>query len=162
MTFTLCDYNLDVLSHASIPNLLLAFAAQHPDLQPFPEEDSLEIPASLKTAFTTELASSETSINGIGGAWSGKFCELIKGAQERRRLGGITEAPRRPRHTLILASETLYSPASLPAFTDTLMSLLTPSSPPTQPWPASSSALQAVSLQEGRDSSTALVASKKV
>ena len=155
---TLCDYNPDVLSHASIPNLLLAFAAQHADLQPFPNDDTLELPASLKTAFTTDLVSAHTTINGIGGAWGEEFCKLVDDAQEMkgRALSGVKQE-RRARHRLILASETLYSPKTLPVFTDTLMALLEPSMPPAGPWPESIGA-----LQEGRDSSTALVASKKV
>ena len=158
VTITLCDYNPDVLSHASIPNLLLAFASQHADLQPFPTDDTLEIPASLKTAFTTDLVSANMTVNGVGGAWGKEFCKLVEDAQERKSdAWSEAKQERRAGYRLILASETLYSPKTLPVFTNTLLALLEPSMLPTGPWPESLPA-----LRDAKNSSTALVASKKV
>ncbi|MCJ1313485.1 hypothetical protein MMC25_007163 [Agyrium rufum] len=125
--FTLCDYNPAVLSHASIPNCLLAFASQHPDLTPFPDTETISTPASLQTAFTTSLATNKIEIRGVSGGWSKSFCDLVMQGTPPLNMvkpSFISTEDKAPRHTLILASETIYAPSSLVAFTETILRLL--------------------------------------
>lgn len=78
------------------------------------EEEELDVTPELLEAFQQDLASRGITVDFISGAWSPAFVDLsfpsgIEGKYNQ---------------TLILASETIYSPASLGAFSETLLALL--------------------------------------
>lgn len=84
---------------------------------PVPLEEELDITPELLDGFKNDLTRRGISIDFISGAWSPEFVDLVfsnPGNDECR--------------TLIMASETIYSPASLEAFSKTLLSLLSRSS----------------------------------
>ncbi|KAJ9195467.1 hypothetical protein DTO164E3_6780 [Paecilomyces variotii] len=130
--FTFADYNSAVLRLVTVPNLLLTWKLnsqkeattstgptaeqQAEEKKEEEEEEELDIDPSLLDAFRTDLKDRGITIDFISGAWSPEFVELALTAQ-RDHEG-------RPWRTLILASETIYSPSSLGAFSETLLSLL--------------------------------------
>jgi protein-histidine N-methyltransferase len=120
--FTLCDYNLPVLALASFPNLLLSHAAtSHVQLSDCAEsENDLDITKGLLSDFRATLSARNITINFISGAWGPQFVELVR--QSSAHLSDSHEC-------LVLASETIYSPSSLPAFTSTLSALLQTTDP---------------------------------
>jgi protein-histidine N-methyltransferase len=109
----LADYNYDVLVLATIPNLLLTWRCTQAPLDTWESTGELEISSGLVKEFKDALLERNVIITGISGAWSQKFVDLVPG-------NNVT--------TLILASETIYSPAALVAFTETLLALLKTSS----------------------------------
>ncbi|KAL2814785.1 hypothetical protein BJX63DRAFT_190860 [Aspergillus granulosus] len=124
--FTFADYNSAVLRLVTLPNLILTWnyfttqrnTAQSSDLQDEnqvdePEEEMLDITPELLSAFQTDLAKRGITISFVSGAWSPTFVDLVFWSPE---LVGFK--------TLVLASETIYSPPSLHAFSETLQALL--------------------------------------
>lgn len=84
---------------------------------PVPQEEELDITPGLLDEFKNDLTRRGISVDFISGAWSRDFVDLVfltRGNDECK--------------TLIMASETIYSPASLRAFSETLLSLLRRSS----------------------------------
>ena len=116
LQLTLADYNLQVLALATIPNLLLTISSLLPCAQPWSDEGDLQITRDLLTAFDLELKAAKVNISTISGAWGSTFVDLTHGFSITS--GGSGDL------TLILASETIYSPASLRDFTYTVLSLL--------------------------------------
>ncbi|KAJ9297631.1 hypothetical protein DTO271G3_4406 [Paecilomyces variotii] len=130
--FTFADYNSAVLRLVTVPNLLLTWklnsttsteptAEQNAEEKKAEEEEEeeeeeLDIDPSLLDAFRTDLKDRGITIDCISGAWSPEFVDLALTAQRDHKA--------RPWRTLILASETIYSPSSLGAFSETLLSLL--------------------------------------
>lgn len=139
--FTLMDYNADVLRLVTLPNLLLTFASTLPATEhPFSEENpnplavaggvsedemmrakgkgvqfengDLEITPALLSIFKSTLSSLGLSLTLISGSWlpTSTLLSLIPSAPEL--------------NTFILASETIYSPASLSAFTEAMVELM--------------------------------------
>ncbi|KAL8920174.1 MAG: hypothetical protein Q9208_006420 [Pyrenodesmia sp. 3 TL-2023] len=100
----LADYNPAVLNLATIPNLLLTYALTT-SLIP-PESGDLEITPALLSSFKAVLAERNIHIRPIAGSWGTTLASLIFPA---------SDPP--PGHTLVLASETIYSPESTLAFT---------------------------------------------
>ncbi|KAL9078562.1 MAG: hypothetical protein Q9157_002520 [Trypethelium eluteriae] len=108
------DYNAAVLRLVTLPNLLLTWAKTSSsgirDPLVSSSEGDLEITPGLVTSFKSFLAESGITLSLISGAWSPPLVDLI---------------PTAPSMTLlVLASETIYSPASLSAFTETLVGVL--------------------------------------
>ncbi|CBF84871.1 hypothetical protein AN1445.2 [Aspergillus nidulans FGSC A4] len=142
--FTFADYNSAVLRLVTVPNLLLTwnhFTTHRKSAQPSDgqsedkaesQEEMLDITPDLVERFQSDLAHRGITVSFISGAWSPSFVELVFSSPE---LAGY--------RTLILASETIYSPASLAAFSETLLMLLRRSS-------------------QSNHASRALVAAKKV
>lgn len=134
--FTLADYNSYVLHLSTIPNLLLTHTlhATHSQSVPFVAPNStnsdLEIDSSLLTRFSSDLSSRNIHISAISGPWSPTFVELVNSqtlsshATSTYRAAHSTAAQASAPLTLILASETIYSPSSLGTFTTTLFALL--------------------------------------
>jgi protein-histidine N-methyltransferase len=91
----------------------------------------LEITPSLLSTFSSTLSAHNITISFISGAWSPHFVSLVNSS-----FSHLSPS----RKTLILASETIYSPSSLPAFTEALGSL----------------------LQNNKDEAVALVAAKRI
>ncbi|OJD23856.1 hypothetical protein ACJ73_04788 [Blastomyces percursus] len=91
------------------------------------EQPELDIETSLLSAFREDLYARGIRLSFISGAWSPEFVEL---ALPDRLLSSpspsLSSSPTQPRGTnlLVLASETIYSPASLHAFSETLLALL--------------------------------------
>lgn len=133
---TLTDYNSDVLHLSTIPNLLLthtlhATHAQSPPCAALnPANSDLEITSSLLTRFSSDLSSRNIHVSAISGPWSPTFVELVTSqtpsppATPLSHISPSTAAQTLPPLTLILASETIYSPTSLKPFTNTLFALL--------------------------------------
>lgn len=118
--FTFADYNSSVLRLVTLPNLLLTWDhmvthlgvedSKHADEQ---EEDMLEITSELIDRFRKDLEHRGITVSFISGAWSPLFVDLVFSPAELASY-----------RTLVLASETIYSPASLGAFSETLLGLL--------------------------------------
>lgn len=129
--FVLADYNDVVLRMVTVPNFILTWWLNRAieDTQPHQDnseegggegpalEGELDIDASLLEAFTADLADAGITIDLISGAWSASFVELAS-----RGVPGQSQAG--SGRTLVLASETVYSPDSLVAFSDTLLEFL--------------------------------------
>lgn len=73
----------------------------------------MDITQELLDDFKKDLSKRGITVDFISGAWSPSFVDLV--------FSAIGEGKAR---TLILASETIYSPASLGAFSETLVALL--------------------------------------
>ncbi|MCJ1388084.1 hypothetical protein MMC18_000928 [Xylographa bjoerkii] len=122
---TVADYNAQVLSLATIPNLLLTFVSAQSVSQPWPDQGDLEIFPALTSNFATALQSLGIHISTISGAWGSPFVKLLSEADIGRRTNDADAAAvQRLTLTLILASETIYSPSSIRAFTQTVLALL--------------------------------------
>ena len=126
--FTLADYNYDVLRLASLPNLLLCWANTIKHNSELAADDDLEITPELLKEFVADLRQRNIQIDFISGAWSERFVHVLD-----QRFPST--------YTLILASETIYSPFTLNPFTKLLMHLLS---------------------RIGNEDSKALIAAKKV
>lgn len=113
-TFTLTDYNASVLRLVTLPNLILTWAATTSppliDLSAEPSGDLENIPA-LLPEFLAGLAASRIQLSFISGPWGQTLASLLP--ESAPDMG-----------SLILASETIYSPASTTAFVDLLIHLL--------------------------------------
>ncbi|KAJ5728623.1 uncharacterized protein N7483_003131 [Penicillium malachiteum] len=124
--FTFADYNDDVLRLVTLPNLLLTWYINRQQATPAPEEqnpaqvqqeEELDITPELISEFKSDLIRRGITFDFISGAWSPEFVDLVFSA---RPVGDYK--------TLLLASETIYSPASLKAFSETLLDLVRRSS----------------------------------
>lgn len=117
LTFTFADYNEEVLRLVTLPNVLLTWAAStedsgflHANSDDSTNQD-LEITPELIERFKEDLHSKSINLNFVSGPWSSDLANLIP-----------MSAP--DRGFLILAAETIYSPASTVAFVDLLEILL--------------------------------------
>jgi protein-histidine N-methyltransferase len=129
MQFTLMDYNVSVLRLVTLPNLILAWAATLPasdpvfsseervsDVNPLADEiadaGDLELTPNLLSAFKSSLSAQGITLTLISGSWTPVPALL-------------TLVPSTPEmNTFILASETIYSPASSAAFTEAMVGLM--------------------------------------
>lgn len=102
------------------------------------EEEELDITPELLENFKQDLTKRGITVDFISGAWSPAFVDLVFSSSSMGENG-------RNSRTLVLASETIYSPSSLGAFSETLLALLQRS---------------AATTEESK--SRALVAAKKV
>ena len=78
------------------------------------EEEELDITPELLETFQQDLANRGITVDFISGAWSPAFVDLSFPSGTDGKYN----------HTLILASETVYSPSSLGAFSETLLALM--------------------------------------
>ena len=124
MVLTLADYNPSVLYLVTLPNFLLAWALQQRGITPVLDEalcvdGELELTEEVVRAFKASLSSNHISLSFLSGAWSPEFVELLY------RLAPATPACSAARiNTLVLGSETIYSPFALESFASTLLSIL--------------------------------------
>ncbi|KIW16960.1 hypothetical protein PV08_04151 [Exophiala spinifera] len=145
LKFTLCDYNEDVLRLCTAPNVFLNYRRhlqsvqrrlrtqeatpssrdQRADAEDVCENEGgdgdgdgdLDIEALGETFITTtldDLKSLNVSFDFISGGWGDAFLDLIPNSG--------TDAS--SENLLILASETIYSPATIKPFTETVVKLL--------------------------------------
>ncbi|RVD82727.1 uncharacterized protein DFL_007142 [Arthrobotrys flagrans] len=118
--FTLADYNLDVLRLVTLPNLILAYLYATnglPSMDPSATEGSEETPeieltSTLISSFLSTLQTHNITISFLSGSWSPAMISLIHGGLEYPSTAEETM------HSLLLASETIYSPSSIPEFVD--------------------------------------------
>jgi len=123
INFTLADYNASVLRLVTLPNLFLTWVSTLPlTSAPFSEsepnplltssEGDLPITADLTKTFLNQLRMQGLQLSFISGSWSpsAPFISLIPTAPTM--------------NTLVLASETIYSPTALASFTEALIGIL--------------------------------------
>ncbi|KAF2868746.1 hypothetical protein BDV95DRAFT_499899 [Massariosphaeria phaeospora] len=123
--FSLTDYNADVLRLVTVPNLVLAWAATvdataapFSDENPNPladeaaEDGDLYLSPEILAAFKSALTAQGIVVTLISGSW----------APVPHLLSLIPSAPEL--NTFIIGSETIYSPASLTAFTEAMVELM--------------------------------------
>ncbi|TGO22520.1 hypothetical protein BPAE_0164g00070 [Botrytis paeoniae] len=108
----LADYNPTVLQLVTLPNILLSWA-QITNSESWEVEGELDIDEALISGFISALTSRNINISLFSGAWSPDFVSLVT-----EKLHVSCE------NTIIIGAETIYSPAALKAFAETLMSLL--------------------------------------
>ena len=140
--FTLSDYNAAVLHLVTLPNFLLTWyrhviKSQNTSSTAITEgkttsgtqqsennEDDyeLDITPELVENFLQDLSYRGVTIDFISGAWSLGFVDLALSSSSSSQDNGIQSQTNTK--TLILASETIYSPLSLGAFSETLLGLL--------------------------------------
>lgn len=117
LTFVLADYNDTVLRLATLPNILLTWAAntEYHDFPPPTLEDSsqgdMELSESVIQRFIAEMKCKNINFVFLSGPWSPALASMIP--HSAPDFG-----------SLILAAETIYSPASTTAFVDILLILL--------------------------------------
>jgi protein-histidine N-methyltransferase len=121
--FLLSDFNTDVLSLVTVPNLLLvwifcstseAASKARVDAGAIEPSGEVDVTPDLTKAFLDDLKAQNITVRLISGSWSPQFVTLV----------GTSDI------ALVLASETIYSPASLAPFVDTLLGFLYASSSP--------------------------------
>lgn len=112
---SVADYNLSVLENATLPNLLLTWYFIQSIAIPEPAGD-LEITPDLLSRFIKDLSDKVIHISGISGTWNEAFTDLLVPLEDPHRRSRI--------ETIILASETIYSPNSIQAFTQVLLKAL--------------------------------------
>ncbi|GLB03490.1 hypothetical protein AtubIFM57258_008074 [Aspergillus tubingensis] len=127
--FTFADYNSAVLRLVTFPNLLLTWyhytqSSPSPSEGQSEEDELLDITPTLIQSFQEDLSARGITISFISGAWSPAFVDLVFSPSSSSSTQEVTYA-----QTLVLASETIYSPASLGAFSETLVALLRRAAP---------------------------------
>ncbi|OAP63476.1 hypothetical protein AYL99_02703 [Fonsecaea erecta] len=132
---TLCDYNVDVLRLATAPNVLLNYLFASGKVPPSLDEGGwdgdLDVEelggASFVKTTIQDMASDSISFDFISGAWGPEFLDLIRHSPSStppHESGMMDQKLRPPTNLLILASETIYSPASIKTFSETVIALL--------------------------------------
>lgn len=112
---SVADYNLSVLETATLPNLLLTWYFSQFAATPEPAGD-VEIAPDLLSRFVKDLSDKAIHISGISGTWNEAFTDLLVPFEDPQSRSGI--------ETIFLASETIYSPVSIRAFTQVLLKTL--------------------------------------
>jgi hypothetical protein len=108
----LADYNPPVLQLVTLPNLLLSWA-QVIRRDAWEAEGELEIDAELIEQFLACLQTNSISLSLYSGAWSQEFVDLVS-----------HDAHSHSAPIAVIGAETIYSPAALASFGETLMSLM--------------------------------------
>ncbi|RDL38400.1 putative MNI1 putative S-adenosylmethionine-dependent methyltransferase [Venustampulla echinocandica] len=108
----LADYNPTVLQLVTLPNLLLTWA-QMTKKDLWEAEGELEIDSDVVQEFLKFLNSNSVTLSFYSGGWSPEFVNLVDQTMPSRS-SGLT----------IIGAETIYSPAALASFAETLLSLL--------------------------------------
>lgn len=108
----LADYNPTVLQLVTLPNIILSWA-QVTRNSSWDAEGELEIDAELIQEFLASLTSLYIQLSFFSGAWSPEFVDMVADSM----VPG-------PTYLTVIGAETIYSPAALRSFADTLSSLL--------------------------------------
>ncbi|KAK4151192.1 hypothetical protein C8A00DRAFT_45557 [Chaetomidium leptoderma] len=122
LVLTLADYNPSVLYLVTLPNLILAWALQQRKNNAvlegaFTPDEELELTPEVLEAFRQSLSSNQITLSFLSGAWSSEFVDLLYRSAIPANLPDTTK-------TLLLGSETIYSPFALESFSSTLLSIL--------------------------------------
>ncbi|KAI9888474.1 MAG: hypothetical protein M1814_006892 [Vezdaea aestivalis] len=129
---TVSDYNSSVLNLSTTAAFLLTWLFNSPSSPEFlPEAENadvtfpedIEISPELMSAFEADLDRRGIAIDAISGSWGREFLQLARRSEKDMGLDGDAGLRRRGK-TLVLASETLYSPVTMSDFTDVLVGLL--------------------------------------
>lgn len=107
----LADYNPTVLQLVTLPNLLLSWAQI--TKEEWEVEGELEITPELIQEFLQCLQSRQVTLSFFSGAWSSEFVEIVS-HKMKSKTSQLT----------IVGAETIYSPAALKSFAETLLGLL--------------------------------------
>ncbi|KAK6541020.1 hypothetical protein TWF694_008400 [Orbilia ellipsospora] len=122
---TVADYNIDVLRLVTLPNLILAYLQNTPHLsrqsnmegenenenEADGEPREIELSPEILASFLSTLSSKKITISFLSGSWSPAMISLIHGVE-------YPSTNKEKMCNLILASETIYSPESIPLFVD--------------------------------------------
>lgn len=119
---TLADYNPTVLYLVTLPNLILAWALQQRKEnalaeKAFTPDGELELTPEVLDAFRQSLSSHRITLSFLSGAWSPDLVDLLYRSTVPADLPATTK-------TLLLGSETIYSPFALESFSIALLSIL--------------------------------------
>ena len=121
ISFTLADYNPNVLHLVTLPNMILCWAlcqtGNHIVDAAFETEGELDLTRELKDLFLQFLSSRRISLSFLSGGWSENFVNMLYSSG-----GGLWDSG--DAHTILLGSETIYSPFALEAFAVTVFSVL--------------------------------------
>jgi len=104
----LADYNVDVLRLVTLPNLLLVWADTVKGLPRGEAKGDLDACDELREEFLADMAKRGIDIGFVSGAWGPEMLSMLGGEK----------------WDLVLASETIYSPATTGEFTDVLLGCL--------------------------------------
>jgi len=112
VNFVLADFNAEVLRLVTLPNLLLTYA-RFAATENLIADDAgeLDVTPALIEGFLRTLHRAQVSITLLSGPWGARLLDLIPS-------GGAEMG------TLILAAETIYSPASTTAFVELVVAIL--------------------------------------
>lgn len=116
VTFTLCDYNEDVLRLGTALNvflLTLVAVKEEGALQGDEEEGDIEVNEDDVQVVLRNLEDINVEVNLVSGAWGEDFVRIVQRAR-----------PDENAKLLLLASETIYSPGSLHVFSQTVLDIL--------------------------------------
>lgn len=116
MELGFADYNPTVLRLVTVPNILLTWARsrQTPEgSEEWEAEGELDIDAELLAAFQADLTARGITLNFFSGAWGDEFMQLVEASPKDATA-----------KLLVVAAETIYSPAALKSFTEVLMQIL--------------------------------------
>ncbi|AET38789.1 protein-histidine N-methyltransferase Ecym_3297 [Eremothecium cymbalariae DBVPG len=123
--FILCDYNDSVLRLVTVTNLIIAWAKtslsperwlslQKAGCDSIPVvNDELLLTSALLDAFLKDMADRKVELHFISGTWGAKFLSLLKDKMWVPCSDGI-----------ILTSETIYQPDTLPVISELLLGLI--------------------------------------
>ncbi|KAF5663979.1 s-adenosylmethionine-dependent methyltransferase [Fusarium heterosporum] len=119
LSLIMADYNPSVLQLVTLPNFILSWALNNPQLpalqEAFSIEGEVELGPEVLAAFQRSLVESRITLSFVSGAWSQDFVNLIY---------TILPGDSQPSSTLLLGAETIYSPFALQAFLETLFLIL--------------------------------------
>ncbi|KAL3417559.1 hypothetical protein PVAG01_10569 [Phlyctema vagabunda] len=121
------DYNPDVLRLVTLPNILLSWAQTAPNTgseEAWEAEGELELTPVLIANFLASLEATNLTLSFYSGAWSPSFVSLLSSSSFSTSPGEQNNSTKGPANLTILAAETIYSPAALQAFTETMMTIL--------------------------------------
>lgn len=136
--FTLCDYNEDVLRLCTAVNVFLTVVleGEGPTLEHEAggehseggaEEGYVEVDEDVVRKALKTLEDADIEIDFVSGAWGKDFLQILYGGeQDSQSMAG---PPREQSRTLVLASETIYSPSSLGIFTKLVYDMLSEEDP---------------------------------
>ena len=127
MELVLADYNADVLRLVTLPNLLLVWTATtRGELleDGVAKGGDLHVSLQLRDEFERDLRRRRISLRFVSGAWGHRFLQLLPPPPGSQGSGGQEEGGGQgdgKGFDLVLASETIYSPSSIPEFTTVLL-----------------------------------------
>ena len=108
----LADYNRSVLELATIPNLYLSLYFRDKPII----GNEIETKPDAVQQFEDDLAKMKVTVTAISGSWTPELAGMVSSTY--RVTSGTSH------ETIVLASETIYSPATIRSFTETLLSIL--------------------------------------
>ncbi|KAF5632218.1 MNI1 s-adenosylmethionine-dependent methyltransferase of the seven beta-strand family [Fusarium sp. NRRL 52700] len=119
LSLIMADYNPSVLQLVTLPNFILSWAHNNPQIpalqQAFSIEGEVELGPDVLAAFEQSLKEANVTLSFVSGAWSQEFVDLIY---------TLPSSHDQVMNTLLLGAETIYSPFALQAFLGTLFSIL--------------------------------------